>query len=190
MNGCGLYLEPAWKLSSTGQNPCGPLAGNRDRDRRPCEGSSKASATRPVASARTAPDFVGTRSRVKNQIFYKKIKLVCPYARYALRKALRQRSTALPRGCAMISCSLGHRAEFFFVFREAEAQHTDDGRRSIHTFLPGDFISICLVGTPRPGSSSDFGGFRERTRAENCGGITGAGKCVLRNSQYLILATW
>jgi hypothetical protein len=29
-----------FKLSSTGQNPCGPLAGNRDRDRRPCEGFS------------------------------------------------------------------------------------------------------------------------------------------------------
>jgi hypothetical protein len=42
------------KLSSIGQNPCGPLAGNRDRDRRPCEGFSNASATRPVASARTA----------------------------------------------------------------------------------------------------------------------------------------
>jgi hypothetical protein len=41
-------------VSSIGQNPCGPLAGNRDRDRRPCEGSSKASATRPVAIARTA----------------------------------------------------------------------------------------------------------------------------------------
>ena len=42
------------RLRSTGQNPCGPLAGNRDRDRRPCEGTSRASATRLVAIARTA----------------------------------------------------------------------------------------------------------------------------------------
>src|SRR5712671_724201 len=42
------------RLNSTGKNPCGPLAGIRDRDRRPCEGSSKASATQPVVSARTA----------------------------------------------------------------------------------------------------------------------------------------
>jgi len=42
------------KLNSTGKNPCGPLAGIRDRDRRPCEGSSQASATQPVVSARTA----------------------------------------------------------------------------------------------------------------------------------------
>ncbi len=41
-------------LNSTGKNPCGPLAGIRDRDRRPCEGSSHASATQPVVSARTA----------------------------------------------------------------------------------------------------------------------------------------
>jgi hypothetical protein len=42
------------RLISTGKNPCEPLAGIRDRDRRPCEGSSKASATQPVVSARTA----------------------------------------------------------------------------------------------------------------------------------------
>jgi hypothetical protein len=42
------------KLSSTGQNPCGTFAGNPDRDRRPCEGFSGTSATRPVASARAA----------------------------------------------------------------------------------------------------------------------------------------
>ena len=42
------------KLDSTGKNPCGPLAGIRDRDRRPCEGSSQASVTQPVVSARTA----------------------------------------------------------------------------------------------------------------------------------------
>jgi hypothetical protein len=59
MRGRGLYLEPDLILSSTGQNPCGPLAGNRDRDRRPCEGFSGASATRPVASARTASRHSG-----------------------------------------------------------------------------------------------------------------------------------
>lgn len=42
------------RLNSAGKNPCGPLAGIRDRDRRPCEGSSEASATQSVVSARTA----------------------------------------------------------------------------------------------------------------------------------------
>jgi hypothetical protein len=46
-------IDPV-KLSSTGQNPCGPLAEIRDRDRRPCEGFFGTSAARPVASARTA----------------------------------------------------------------------------------------------------------------------------------------
>jgi hypothetical protein len=47
----GRGVEPAKRLSYTGQNPCGPLAGNRDRDRRPCEGTSDTSAARPVANA-------------------------------------------------------------------------------------------------------------------------------------------
>jgi hypothetical protein len=50
----GLDVQPDHILSPTGQNPCGPLAGNRDRDRRPCEGFPHVSATRPVASARSA----------------------------------------------------------------------------------------------------------------------------------------
>ena len=54
MSGKGLPWKPDLRLSSIGQNPCGLLAGNRDRDRRPCEGIPNASATRPVASAQTA----------------------------------------------------------------------------------------------------------------------------------------
>jgi hypothetical protein len=43
------------RSNSAGQNPCGPLAPPPDRDRRPCEGSSEASATRPAVRARAAP---------------------------------------------------------------------------------------------------------------------------------------
>ena len=43
------------RSNPAGQNPCGPLASSRDRDRRPCEGSSEAGATRPAARARAAP---------------------------------------------------------------------------------------------------------------------------------------
>jgi hypothetical protein len=43
------------RSNSAGQNPCGPLAPPRDRDRRPCEGSSEAGATRPAVRARAAP---------------------------------------------------------------------------------------------------------------------------------------
>jgi hypothetical protein len=43
------------RSNPAGQNPCGPLAPSRDRDRRPCEGSSGAGATRPTVRARAAP---------------------------------------------------------------------------------------------------------------------------------------
>lgn len=43
------------RSSSAGQNPCGPLAPPRDRDRRPCEGSSEAGAARPAVCPRAAP---------------------------------------------------------------------------------------------------------------------------------------
>jgi hypothetical protein len=42
------------RLSSAGQYPCGPHAGIRDRDRRPCEGIPHASTARPAVSVRTA----------------------------------------------------------------------------------------------------------------------------------------
>jgi hypothetical protein len=43
------------RSNPAGQNPCGPLTSSRDRDRRPCEGSSEAGATRPAVRARAAP---------------------------------------------------------------------------------------------------------------------------------------
>jgi hypothetical protein len=43
------------RSNPAGQNPCGPLAPSWDRDRRPCEGSSEAGATRLAVRARAAP---------------------------------------------------------------------------------------------------------------------------------------
>jgi hypothetical protein len=116
-------------LGFIGQNPCGPLAGNRDRDRRPCEGFSNASATRPVASARTASRHcrdadarlvvLVAQTSVCGFLIFAQVEWGRPmtdahYARH------RQRSAGLSRGCAIISRRLVHRAEFFFVFREAK----------------------------------------------------------------------
>jgi hypothetical protein len=42
------------RLSSAGQHPCGPHAGIRDRDRRPCEGVLKAGTAQPAVSVRPA----------------------------------------------------------------------------------------------------------------------------------------
>jgi hypothetical protein len=126
------------RLSSIGQNPCGPLAGNRDRDRRPCEGFSEVSAARPVASARTAsrlsrdavvrlvvfvaqpqlavrffPLHVGSRSCSSRET--RTAKSGC-----ATNCAIpRRHSTAHPNAYAMISLKLGRRAEFPFVFHLA-----------------------------------------------------------------------
>jgi len=58
-------MGPDPELSSIGQNPCGPLAGNQDRDRRPCEGLPNANAARPMASAPTASRIIGARTRVR-----------------------------------------------------------------------------------------------------------------------------
>jgi hypothetical protein len=122
------------KLSSTGLNPCRPLAGNRDRDRRPCEGSSLASATRPVANAQAASRHSrGAAVRSVGQA------LACRFRRSAAHPKTRQAEAcptktgdealgreypmpctdcakpawhrALPhKGCAMISRSAGRRS--------------------------------------------------------------------------------
>jgi hypothetical protein len=74
-------LEPDLRLSSIGQNPCGPLAGNRDRDRRPCEEFPNASAARPVANAQTASrDYRGAEVRIAA------IRNTLPPARFCLRR--------------------------------------------------------------------------------------------------------
>ena len=122
------------RLSSIGQNPCGPLAGNRDRDRRPCEGfSSGASAARPMASARAASRlsrdavarlwfFCGTDFSLwvfpcfaRNGAENSQTEVCATNCRATDCANLHRQSTALSNAYAMISRRLGRRADFPFV---------------------------------------------------------------------------
>ncbi len=156
-------MQDDLRLSSTGQNPCGPLVANRDRDRRPCEGFSGASATRPVANARTAPrqnrgvdarsapsgaDFslwILARSNIEN------LKTEVPTTNCA---TYCQRRSAPLNGYAMISCSRGLRTEFLFVLREARRSTTmmaaDRSTLSCRAF----FFLLISIGIPRAAHSA------------------------------------
>jgi hypothetical protein len=138
------------KLNSTGKNPCGPLAGIRDRDRRPCEGSSKASATQPVVSARAAsrrlfsgraPSRVRTRDANVRSVWL----IFLPDTFCAMP---RRRSAFLARGCAMIFRSVDSRVVFFFVpratGRSTPMTGTDRSNFSYRTIL----ILFVLLGAP------------------------------------------
>jgi hypothetical protein len=92
-----LYLESDKRLRSAGQNPCGPLAGSRDRDRRPCEGFPNASATRPVASARTA-SRLSRDADARSWVLVAQIS-VCGFRLCAIAKGHRLKSV-LPRTAA------------------------------------------------------------------------------------------
>ena len=138
------------KLNSTGKNPCGPLAGIRDRDRRPCEGSSKTSATQPVVSARTASRGLFSRrapSRARTRdadvrsawlIFLPDILCAMPG----------HGSAFLPYACAMIFGSVDRRVVFFIVpcatGRSTPMTGTDRFNLSYRTIL----ILFVLLGTP------------------------------------------
>ena len=91
------------RLNSTGKNPCGPLAGIRDRDRRPCEGSSEASATQPVVSARTASrGLFPVRARRGAQTRGADVRSPRPNLPYT-HCAMPEEASAIPaHGCAMI----------------------------------------------------------------------------------------
>jgi hypothetical protein len=127
------------RLSSTGKNPCGTLAGIWDRDRRPYEGSFQTSATQPVVSARAA-------SRLYRDAD----------VRSALAIYLPDTFCAMPKhgpafvtdGCAMISRSVGQRVESFLSPRAAERttpmMGTDRSSLSYRTLL----ILFVLLGTP------------------------------------------
>ena len=117
MRGRGLQLltlspegEPNLIMNSTGKNPCRPLAGIRDRGRRPCEGFSDTSATQPVVSARTAfRDFRDADVRSARL----RASIHTDYATFERRPAL------LPAGCAIIFRSTGRRAELLLLSRVA-----------------------------------------------------------------------
>src|ERR1700730_9804759 len=138
------------RLNSTGKNPCGPLAGIRDRDRRPCEGSSKASATQPVVSARTASRRLfsrraPSRARTRDADVRSAWLIFLPDTFYAMPG---DGSAFPPHGCAMIFCSVDRRAEFVFLpratGRSTPMTGTDRSNLSYRTIL----ILFVLLGTP------------------------------------------
>src|SRR4029077_4026152 len=139
-----------------------PLAGNRDRDRRPCEGFPNASATRPVASARTA-SRVSRDAVVSLEVFSGTGTFAC--ANFSTAESSWMRETGENRtaklGCAtqasngaahcpirIAQCTGSDPERLCYDFSQSwplrgvrfrvprgQAQHPDDGRRSIHTFL-------------------------------------------------------
>jgi hypothetical protein len=127
------------RLSSTGKNPCGPLAGIRDRDRRPCEGASQASATQPVVSARAASRLCrGADVRSVTRLYLFDTFCATPEHGPAF----------VWDACAMISCSVDRRVEFIFVPRETgrstPMKGIDRSNLSYRTIL---FLFI-LLGAP------------------------------------------
>ena len=126
------------RLSSIGQNPCGPLAGVRDRDRRPCEGNSQASATRPVASARTA-------SRPSRDADARPRRSVRSISHCATPE---RGSAASPNGCAMISVSIGHREGLRFFLRVAGRSTSMKGIKRSNLSCRTLLICFVLMGTP------------------------------------------
>jgi hypothetical protein len=133
------------RLSSTGKNPCGPLAGIRDRDRRPCEGSSQASATQPVVSARAA----SRQSRdadVRSGWSTFCLDTLC---------AIRERGPAfIPNGCAMISRSVGQRVESFLSRRAAERTTPMTGIDRTNLSYRTILILFLLLGAPMAARSA------------------------------------
>jgi hypothetical protein len=133
------------RLNSTGKNPCGPLAGIRDRDRRPCEGVSKASATQPVVSARAAPRLSrGADVRSARSIYRPDTLCAIP----------RREPASLPYACAMISDSVSKRVGLVFVPRMAgrctPMTGTDRSNLSYRTVL----ILFVLLGAPMAARSA------------------------------------
>jgi hypothetical protein len=142
------------RLNSTGKNPCGPLAGIRDRDRRPCEGSSKASVTQLVVSARAASQSHhewprGADVRSAHSMYFPDTFRAKSWRQLAL----------LANGCAMISFSVNKRVEFVFVPRAAgrstQMKGIDRSNLSYRTIL----ILFVLLGAPmaaRAATLEDF----------------------------------
>ena len=160
-------VEPDLKLSSIGQNPCGPLAGNRDRDRRPCEGISRASATRPVASARTAPRqsrgadprsaglgstaTPGCATQTRRSFSWMGHSMPDTYC-----ATPRARPAMPPNSCAMISRSPGPPAVFPFVFREARRSTTMMSAERSTLSLRALLFLFAVIGIPGIARSSNL----------------------------------
>jgi hypothetical protein len=120
-------------LNSIGKNPCGPLAGNRDRDSRPCEGTSQASATQPVVNARAASRLCrGADARLAHS-----------------KCAMRQPASKLKQDCCvMISGSTGHRLRLLQLRRLAGRSIPMMGIDRFKLFSPTLLILFVLLGMP------------------------------------------
>jgi hypothetical protein len=135
------------RLNSTGKNPCGPLAGIRDRDRRPCEGSSKASATQPVVSARTASRH-GRGADVRSASLIFLTNTLCAIPGHG--------SPFPPHAYAMILCSVNRRVGFIILprvtGRSTPMTGTNRSNLSYRTIL----ILFVLLGVPMTARSDTF----------------------------------
>ena len=137
------------RLNSTGKNPCGPLAGIRDRDRRPCEGSSKASATQPVVSARAASrGLFPVRARRGAQtrgVDARSSRFNRPYTLCAMPEC---EPALVAHGCAMISRSIDKGVEFVFVPRMAGRSTPMTGTYRSNLSYRTILIFLVLLGAP------------------------------------------
>ena len=126
------------RLNSTGKNPCGPLAGIRDRDRRPCEGSSKVSATQPVVSAQAASRYHLDAD----------VRSAWSYLPDAFCATPKHRPAFVPEGYAMISRSSSHCVKLVYTPHVARRcipmTGIDRSIFSCRTLL----IFFVLLGTP------------------------------------------
>ncbi len=138
------------RLNSTGKNPCGLLAGIRDRDRRPCEGFSKASATQPVVSARAASRCLfsgrapsGARTRGADVRSAPSIYHPDTFCAMSWREP-----AILPHACAMIFRSVDRRVVFFFVPRATGRSTPMTGTNRSHLSYRTILIFFVLLAAP------------------------------------------
>jgi hypothetical protein len=136
------------KLNSTGNNPCGPLAGIRDRDRRPCEGSSQASATQPVVSARTASRrLFSVRARNRVQSRDADVRLLRPSLLYTFCAMPEHGPAILAHGCAMIFGSSRQYVKLLYTSQVAW-RSTPMGIDRTNLWLRTILILFVLLGAP------------------------------------------
>ena len=136
--------EPNLILISTGKNPCRPLAGIRDRGRRPCEGFSEASATQPVVSARAA--FRDFRDADVRSASSEMTDMLC---------AMSPRERALvSRGYAMIFRSSGRRAGSLWLSRVAGHSNPMTGIHRSNLSCRTILFLIVLMGLPKAARSA------------------------------------
>jgi hypothetical protein len=147
------------RLNSTGKNPCGPLAGIRDRDRRPCEGSSKASAAQPVVSARAASrGLFPVRTRRGAQTRGADVRSSRSNLPYTLCAMPEYGPALVTRGCAMIFGSSGQYVKLLYtshVTWRSTPMGIDRSNLSRRTIL-FFFTLLIMRGSASPATIEDY----------------------------------